>query len=102
MIFSEDYVALTLQTSGYFWDKGVEAQIQLLKLQEELGEVAEAYIGWMGLNPRKGVTHTKEDVGAELADVIMTAVVTMHFFGLNPNKLMEEQAAKVRARLDQA
>jgi hypothetical protein len=32
--------------------------LRLLKLQEEVGEVAEAVIGVTGSNPRKGTTHT--------------------------------------------
>ena len=32
--------------------------LRMLKLSEEVGEVAEAVIGATGQNPRKGVTHT--------------------------------------------
>lgn len=44
------------------------ALLQMLKLSEEVGEVAEAVIGAYGTNPRKGTTHTREDVQAELCD----------------------------------
>ncbi len=50
---------------------------QLLKLTEETGEAAEAYIGMHGLNSRKGVCRSRDDLLAELADVIITAAVTM-------------------------
>lgn len=49
--------------------------VQLLKLTEECGEVAEAYIGATGANPRKGYSHSHEDVRSELLDVAITALV---------------------------
>lgn len=49
--------------------------LQLLKIQEEAGEVAEAVIGAMGQNPRKGFSHTWEEVEAEVCDVIVTGMV---------------------------
>src|SRR5690606_15699829 len=47
---------------------------RIAKLTEESGEVIAAYIGATGQNPRKGVTHTVEDVIAELLDVAVTAL----------------------------
>ncbi len=41
------------------------------------GEAAEAFIGLRGLNSRKGVCRTRDDLLAELADVIITAAVAM-------------------------
>ena len=63
------------QLSAYLGDVPPEAR--LLKLTEEVGEVAEAYIGMQGLNRRKGVCRTRDDLLAELADVIITAAVAM-------------------------
>ncbi|HEV2639634.1 MAG TPA: MazG-like family protein [Actinocrinis sp.] len=54
-----------------------ERLLRLMKLSEEVGEVAEAVIGVTGQNPRKGVTHTWDDVNAELCDVILTAMVAL-------------------------
>ncbi|MDT0616343.1 MazG-like family protein [Streptomyces lancefieldiae] len=51
--------------------------LRMLKLSEEVGEVAEAVIGATGQNPRKGVTHTWDDVEAELCDVVITALVAL-------------------------
>ncbi|MEV5876704.1 MazG-like family protein [Streptomyces sp. NPDC052101] len=51
--------------------------LRVLKLSEEVGEVAEAIIGTTGQNPRKGITHTWEDVQAELCDVVITALVAL-------------------------
>ena len=44
------------------------------KVAEECGEVIAAMIGMTGQNPRKGVTHTVDDVVAELLDVAITAL----------------------------
>jgi hypothetical protein len=48
---------------------------QALKVQEEAGELAQAVIGVLGQNPRKGVTHTWRDVINEAIDVAMSALV---------------------------
>jgi NTP pyrophosphatase (non-canonical NTP hydrolase) len=55
----------------------VPAEVRLLKLTEEVGEAAEALIGMRGLNSRKGICRTQDDLLAELADVIITAAVAM-------------------------
>jgi NTP pyrophosphatase (non-canonical NTP hydrolase) len=55
----------------------VPAEVMLLKLTEEVGETAEAFIGMRGLNARKGVYRTRDDLLDELADVIITAAVAM-------------------------
>jgi NTP pyrophosphatase (non-canonical NTP hydrolase) len=55
----------------------VPLEIRILKLTEEAGEVAEAFVGVRGLNPRKGVCRSHEDLLDELADVIITAAVAM-------------------------
>lgn len=41
---------------------------RLTKVSEEAGEVQDALRGWVGENPRKGVTHTRSDVITELLD----------------------------------
>jgi NTP pyrophosphatase (non-canonical NTP hydrolase) len=55
----------------------VPVEIRLLKLTEETGEAAEAFIGMHGLNSRKGVCRSRDDLLAELADVIITAAIAM-------------------------
>ena len=55
----------------------VPVEIRLLKLTEEVGEVADAYIGIHGFNKRKGTYRTPDDLLDELADVIITAAVAM-------------------------
>jgi NTP pyrophosphatase (non-canonical NTP hydrolase) len=61
----------------YARHREVSVEIQLLKLTEETGEAAEAFIGMHGLNSRKGVCRSRDDLLAELADVIITAAVAM-------------------------
>ncbi len=59
------------------YHRDVPAEVRLLKLTEEVGEVAEAFIGMHGLNGRKGICRTRDDLLDELADVIITAAVAM-------------------------
>lgn len=83
----------------------LDDQTLILKLSEEVGEVAEAYIGMHGLNPRKGVCRTRDDVLAELADVIVTAAVAMcGVTGGDANEArvhLEKRLATVTARIDE-
>jgi hypothetical protein len=50
----------------------VPSEIRLLKLTEEVGEAAEALIGMQGMKSRKGTCRSRDDLLAELADVIIT------------------------------
>jgi NTP pyrophosphatase (non-canonical NTP hydrolase) len=60
--------------------------LRILKISEELGEVAEALHGVTGANPRKGASHSWEDVRAELGDVILTAMVALATVSDTPEK----------------
>jgi NTP pyrophosphatase (non-canonical NTP hydrolase) len=51
--------------------------LRVLKLSEEVGETAQAVIGATGQNPRKGITHSWDDVQAELCDVVITALIAL-------------------------
>lgn len=51
--------------------------LQVLKIGEEFGEAAQAVIGAKGTNPRKGRSHTWEDVHDEVCDVIITGMVAL-------------------------
>ncbi|MEU9662673.1 MazG-like family protein [Streptomyces chartreusis] len=51
--------------------------MRVLKISEEAGEVAEAVHGAMRANPRKGASHTWEDVQKELCDVTVTALIAL-------------------------
>jgi hypothetical protein len=47
---------------------------RVTKVCEESGEVIDALGGWLGENPRKGVTHTRDDLIGELLDVAVAAL----------------------------
>ncbi len=51
--------------------------LRVLKIGEEFGEVSEALHGVLGANPRKGLSHSWEDVRTELVDVAVTAFVAL-------------------------
>jgi NTP pyrophosphatase (non-canonical NTP hydrolase) len=73
-----------------------EDAMRLIKLQEEIGEVARAYIGMTGQNPRKGVTHDLNNLLDELGDVVVTALCAMRHFIGNDGEL--ERYVTYRAR----
>lgn len=55
-------------------DQELHLRRRIGKLMEETGETAQALGGYTGENPRKGLTHTREDVMKELLDVAVTAL----------------------------
>ncbi|MFD5189220.1 MazG-like family protein [Streptomyces sp. NPDC058357] len=75
----------------------------MLKLSEEVGEVAQAVIGATGQNPRKGAAHSWQDVEAELRDVIVTAMVAPRTLTSDaaavPDRHVRGVAARPRAPL---
>jgi len=72
----------------------VPEPVRVLKVVEEAGEAAAAYIGMTGANPRKGVTHTLGDVESELLDVALTALVAWCGFtgAFDPLNALNEHA----------
>lgn len=101
VILSEEYQDLLLMLSKYFRSHGTTDAIQIIKLQEEVGEVAESYIGFLALNPRKGRTHTAYDVAMECADVAITALLAIAMIGFSPDEILADQLAKTRRRIDE-
>lgn len=75
-----------------------EVSLRILKITEEAGEAAAAWIGVQGQNPRKGVTHTHPDVQDELCDVIVTAAVALASIVGNPQYVLDNKLAKIAAR----
>ncbi|MEU9623260.1 MULTISPECIES: MazG-like family protein [unclassified Streptomyces] len=71
--------------------------LRVLKISEEAGEVAEAVTGALGANPRKGDSHSWQDVEKELSDVIVTAAVALATISSDPEKAL---ADRVRGLLD--
>ncbi|MCX4758653.1 MazG-like family protein [Kitasatospora purpeofusca] len=72
--------------------------VQALKLQEEAGEVAEAVIGALGANPRKGFSHDWDDVRKETCDVALSALVMLARMGGDPRRFFDEHLRAVAAR----
>lgn len=72
--------------------------LRVLKLSEEVGEVAQAVIGATGQNPRKGTTHSWDDVGSELCDVALTALVALRSLTPDAGEVFTRHVAKVAAR----
>ncbi|MGA4960248.1 MazG-like family protein [Streptomyces lavendulocolor] len=65
--------------------------LRVLKISEELGEVAEALHGALGANPRQGASHGWGDVVKELADVIVTAAVALDTVSGDGAAVVEQQ-----------
>ncbi|MGR3872946.1 MazG-like family protein [Streptomyces graminifolii] len=70
----------------------------MLKMSEEVGEVAQAVIGVTGQNPRKGVTHTWEDVQGELCDVVISALVALRTLTPDTREVFTRHLARVMER----
>lgn len=89
-------------------ERGLDAAqqwtLQVLKIAEETGEASQAVIGARGTNPRKGDSHTWQDVHAEVADVVITGLVALA--RMRPNDaapyLHEQLAAKAAKFLPSA
>ena len=75
-----------------------EKLLRIMKLTEEAGEVTQAVAGTLGQNPRKGVTHTWEDVQAELCDVIFTAMVALVTLTPDARQAFQSHLARVAGR----
>ncbi|MER5481543.1 MazG-like family protein [Streptomyces sp. NPDC002734] len=75
-----------------------EVLLAVLKLSEEVGETAQAVIGAMGHNPRKGVTHDWEDVRAELCDVALSALIALRVLTPDASREFTAHVEGVRRR----
>ncbi|MCF3104515.1 MazG-like family protein [Streptomyces roseoverticillatus] len=76
-----------------------EIAMRMLKVTEEAGEAAQAYLGMQGQNPRKGFTHTCGDVATELCDVILAAMVALHAFHDDPAARLASFVRRCNQRL---
>lgn len=100
MIFQPEYIAFLQRATKEFVARSKVSTDQdlLLKLSEEVGEVAEAYSRYAGTNPHKPATGHMVPVVQELADVVCTALVAIAHLGFNPDDLLEWQMNKVKDR----
>jgi NTP pyrophosphatase (non-canonical NTP hydrolase) len=72
--------------------------MRVLKIGEEFGEVAEALHGVMGTNPRKGASHTWDDVHEELCDVAITSLIALASLTPHARKVFEERLRHIADR----
>jgi NTP pyrophosphatase (non-canonical NTP hydrolase) len=72
--------------------------LRILKRSEEVGEVAQAVIGATGQNPRKGTSHSWEDVQSELCDVVITALVALRTLTPQAREVFAGHLARVAGR----
>ena len=95
-----DYSDFLLTATKAWHERGPRTdQDHLLKIMEEVGEVAEAFSRYKGTNPHKGpATGHMVPVVQELADVVCTALVAIIQFGFDPNDMLEQQMTKVKSR----
>lgn len=99
-----DIAAITrwLDRSNATMDPALDESMRIMKIGEEFGEVVEAYIGYTGQNPRKGQTHSRSDVLAELADVAITALCAMYRFTQDADVTRAVLASKVATIMDRS
>ncbi|MFF4934850.1 MazG-like family protein [Streptomyces griseofuscus] len=64
---------------------------RVLKISEELGEVSEAMHGATGANPRKGASHSWDDVHTELCDVVVTSMMALVTCTPDAARLLDER-----------
>ncbi|MET8409725.1 MazG-like family protein [Streptomyces sp. NPDC005195] len=83
---------------GRTHDGREELLLRILKLSEEVGEVARAVIGATGQNPRKGTTHTWDDVRSELCDVVITGMVALRTLAPDAREVFTAHLAGVTDR----
>lgn len=72
--------------------------LRVMKISEEVGEVAEALHGALGSNPRKGRSHTWGDVHEELCDVIVTSMVALASLTPDAQQLFEDKLRRIEER----
>jgi NTP pyrophosphatase (non-canonical NTP hydrolase) len=91
---------LTVRQAGTLPDRR-DHLLRIMKITEEAGEVSQAVTGTIGQNPRKGITHTWDDVTAELCDVILTAMVALTTLTPDAPKVFGEHLVRVTERCNQ-
>jgi len=78
---------------------------RVAKVNEEAGEVIEALLGSVSENPRKGASHTLQDVYKELLDVAFCALAACAHLNHNHGDVigdLAQHAASTHARLQAA
>jgi hypothetical protein len=96
--------ALSAWIDAFNADRDPEAQLwgRIAKIQEEAGETIAALIGLTGGNPRKGVTHTADDVVKELLDCAVTALGAAEHLVGNDGSCLDRLGAHVDRLVNRA
>lgn len=69
--------------------------LRAIKIFEEAGEMVQAIIGLTGQNPRKGVTHSLDDVLEEALDTALTALAFVESATGNRTESLPRLFAKI-------
>ena len=80
------------EESGEAADELILLAVRKLGIDSAAGRVLTAFIGATGQNPRKGVTHTNDDVVKELLDVAVTALGAVEHLVGNDGSSMQRLA----------
>jgi hypothetical protein len=75
---------------------------RISKVGEEYGEAVQAFIGYTGQNPRKGVINSREEVLEELADTALTAILAIQHFTKNTaltKEIIRNKVKKIEKRV---
>jgi NTP pyrophosphatase (non-canonical NTP hydrolase) len=75
---------------------------RVAKVTEECGEVVEAFIGCTGQNPRKGFTHTEDEMLDELADLLLTGLYAIQHFTKSTERTKRIIQAKIAYHRERA
>ena len=75
----------------------IKSYTMLAKITEELGELSEAILANQNLQ-RKEKLSKHYDIGAEMADVILTTLILAKDLNINISKSIEEKITKVKSR----
>lgn len=73
-----------------------------MKIVAETGEAHDALCGMIGENPRKGITHTKDDLLGELLDVAVAALGAVEHLTGNEGKSSDMLMDKIEFILERA
>lgn len=98
-VYRDIYDALAPHQNSLNRYRPVGVEVRLFKVTEEAGEAAQALIGFVGANKRKGITHSEEDVADELADVVIAAMVAMHDWVPSPERHLKARLQKLTERI---
>ncbi|WP_163512152.1 hypothetical protein [Fodinicola acaciae] len=99
--FAQQQAVLLKSLFGFTTDTEF-AQLSLLKLQEEAGEVAEAYLAYRKLQRADKLKYTdaelKANLGKELADVTVVIALLAHAVGLEFHDILSSRLDDLYAR----